>query len=332
MTAAKPIAPVKFCTVALHKGAPVTALAIDEERGIVISGDTSGHIVGWHLPRFAEATGRVPTPTPIYEIDEAGAVYALVAARKGKQDLLVAAGAFGRLSVYARETGQPRTHLPLANVPGPVRDLQWVPQRGWLYAVTQGATLVAFEIETGKRLLAESTDMPGAWSVSSRAEVPPNTAMVAVGGSDGTVRIFQHGPTGLIRVRSHNVGHQLIYDTNFVFSNEFVAPYLTPGIVLAGSDGEVWIQGELDPSPLKVGKDDGQVYALAVTPDGHWVLTGGEAPDVSMRDLKTSKVVHRLRGVAGGGAVWSLAITSDGKIGLIGDASGQVHVFDLMPG
>ena len=297
-----------------------------------MSGDTTGRIVAWHLPRFADGTGRVPQPEPVYEIVETGAVYALISAKKGKQDLLIAAGAFGRLSVYARDTGQPRTHFPLANVEGPVRDLQWVPQRGWLYAVTQSAKLVAFELETGKRLLAESTDMPGSWSVSSRAEVPPNTAMVAVGGSDGTISIFQHGPTGLIRVRTHKLGNQLIYDTNFVHSNEYVAPYLTPGIVLAGSDGEIWIQGELDPSPLKVGQDKGQVYALAVTPDGHWVLTGGESPDVSMRDLKTSKIEHRLRGVAGGGAVWSLAITADGKIGLVGDASGQVHVFDLKPG
>ncbi len=306
------------------------ALALDEERGLVYSGDTDGKVLAWHLPTFLDATGRAPHPEPVFEHNEGAPVYSLVTARKGKQDLLITGGAFDHLSVYERATGQPRTRLPMGNVEGVTRDLQWVPHRGWIYAVTQAGVLVAFEMSSGKRLLAESTDLPGAYSVSARAEVPPNTAMVAVGGSEGTITIFQHGSTGLVRIRSHNLGEQIIYDTTFVESNEHVAPYLTPGIVLAGSDGNVYIQGELDPTPLQVGTDEGQSFALAVTPDGHYVLTGGEASYVSMRDLKTSRVVHRLTGFSA--PVWKLAITANGRTGLVADAAGKVHIYDLHPG
>lgn len=318
------------------------AIAIDESTGIGLSADTAGRIVAWRLPTemLSAPTSpqpsrppAIPEPTVAFEITETGAVYTLGLADKGKQRLVIAGGAFARLSVYDRLTGHPRTHLPLtgpliaSDGPTAIRDLAVVGNRGWVYAVTQKGQLIGFELDTGKRLVAEETGAAGAYSVAARAEAPPNTAVIAIGSADGSLTIFQHQqPGGLVRIRRHELGESIVYDASYVKlagESEFAASTLVAG----GSNGQIVKQSELDATPIALGTDPGQVFAIAVDGAGRRIITGGEASKLTVRDLATASIVAKIPGP--GATVWSLALSHESRFIFAGDASGRITAWRL---
>jgi WD40 repeat protein len=70
-----------------------------------------------------------------------------------------------------------------------------------------------------------------------------------------------------------------------------------------------------------------QVTAVAVTPDGRWVLTGSSDATIRVWDIQSGKCLRTLRGH--NYTIYSIVITSDGTQVLTGGEDQTVKVWDL---
>jgi WD40 repeat protein len=77
---------------------------------------------------------------------------------------------------------------------------------------------------------------------------------------------------------------------------------------------------------------DGEVYAVAITPDGRKMLSGGHDSNAILWDLVQGQQITPLMendDYATRSYVWTVAISPDGNLALVGDEFGKLEVWDL---
>src|SRR6516162_6796895 len=74
-------------------------------------------------------------------------------------------------------------------------------------------------------------------------------------------------------------------------------------------------------------KDSESVYALAFSPDGKTLASGGHNQTVKLWDWKTARALDTVKGL--GNIVTALAYSSDGRALAIGTAVGRIKLWDV---
>jgi len=119
--------------------------------------------------------------------------------------------------------------------------------------------------------------------------------------------------------------------------------WLAKAIPEADSASEAKIQEKLDemaamiPASLRIGELDGEsrrceghlgsVYAVAFSPDGQRVLSGGADQTLRLWDVRTGKEIRRID--TGVGRIWAVAFAPRGRYAVTGSFDGSVRLWDL---
>jgi WD40 repeat protein len=74
----------------------------------------------------------------------------------------------------------------------------------------------------------------------------------------------------------------------------------------------------------------GEVYLVAIAPDGKTALSGSDDKTLKLWDLPSGKTLHTLEGHRGG--VYAVAISPDGRIAVSGSADRTLKLWDLSSG
>ncbi|WP_406693499.1 c-type cytochrome domain-containing protein [Singulisphaera sp. Ch08] len=83
--------------------------------------------------------------------------------------------------------------------------------------------------------------------------------------------------------------------------------------------------------PIVLASHKGPVQALAVTPDGQLIITGGDDATVRLWNVADGKLAHTIEGQHSG-LVLAVAVSPDGKTLLTGSADKNARLFDLPTG
>lgn len=217
------------------------------------------------------------------------------------------------------------------------------------------------EVATGKEVRAfEGHTAPGVHGVA----FSPDESLVASGGDDGTLRIWDaksakelrrcEGITDRVRCLAFSPDGKRIasghYGPGSAFlvllweadtgkelrsfkghTREVTAVKLLPEgdrLLSASMDGTLRLWDAETGKELKKLAHAGGVYDAAVSPDGKRALSAGFGDKtVRLWDLTTGREIHRFEGHTG--AVLGVAFSADGKQALSGDASNTVRLWRL---
>lgn len=145
----------------------------------------------------------------------------------------------------------------------------------------------------------------------------PTRGLLAMGTGDGEIAIWD--------ASTQQFEHEWTAHEHWVFDLEFDVDADT--LVSAGGDNrtKLWsIDDWREVASFEDHQDD--VHGAVVTPDGRWLVTGGDDTDVLVRNLKTGEVKQ----LAGHQAqVTSVAVHPDGKLLFSGSRDQTVRVWDL---
>jgi len=166
---------------------------------------------------------------------------------------------------------------------------------------------------------------PSASAATAPVAVDDRGGLVAAGGSDGTIRIWDTGSGELIRV--------LAAHTGATHSVAFAAS--TARLASAGEDGTVRLWSSGSGELLRELAGNGRpVYSVAVGTDGEVVVAGGQDGSVRRWNPDTG---HLTTEVAAGGGLWSVALSPTGHFAAAG-AAGAISFWspdggpDVLPG
>jgi WD40 repeat protein/serine/threonine protein kinase len=203
---------------------------------------------------------------------------------------LLSRGQADRSLVWDVKTGKARSLTGAVE-----RGVILVSPDGKTAAANEGKNLVLYDIATGARKA-----IPGQDAITDGGDFAPDGRLVATGGLDHKVRVFEVA-TGKVRVFE---GH-----TSSVMVAAFV-PAVPRGLVSAGHDGEVRLWDVEQGTSRVLGRHEGVVYRMAVAPDGRRVITGGGDRTVRLWDVVTGES-QVFRGF-GDGVYW-VAFSRDGE-------------------
>jgi WD40 repeat protein/serine/threonine protein kinase len=158
-------------------------------------------------------------------------------------------------------------------------------------------------------------------------DVDPKRLQIVSGGYDQMIRIWDL-KTGIC-TRS--------IETEY--ANNFIVRFTLDGdLIINGSDGgynsgDLKVYG-LDPFREKhvLEGHDGEVYGVDLTPDGTKMLSGGHDSNAILWDLVQGQQITPLLDnddYATRSYVWTVAISPDGNLALVGDEFGKLEVWDL---
>ncbi len=237
---------------------------------------------------------------------------------------LLAAGSYQIVTIWTAPTGG--VLKTLAGHGGPILALVLAPDGSTAYSGGEDRTIRVWNLAEGKLLRTFTAPTP----VTALAMVPGGKVLLW-GGSDGTVRWLDaaDGRERILR-KWHNGA---VLDLA-VFTD---SPSGAVRIVSAAADGAVRVctlkSGDLvETPPLVLAGHKGPVRALAITPDGATIVTGGDDATVRRWDARDGK----LRGLAlttgHSGSIVAVAISPDGQMILTGSADRTARLFALSDG
>ncbi len=251
-------------------------------------------------------------------IDTAGAlVRALDAAPDGRHALVGAAD--GRLTLWEIDQGFPaRTWVAHREA---VNDIAILADGQCALSASDDGALKLWSLETGRELAVLSGHVYG---VNGVAVLPDGRRAVSAS-ADGTLKVWDVSPDGAARRRAQMTlkGHG---------GGVWAVAALADGRVLSGgSDGAVRLWDVAQGVELHAWtRHSGEVYAVAVTPDGRRAVSGSVDETVRVWDLEQGRLLYTLKGHAG--PVRAIAVTPDGLWALSAADDHALIVWDLERG
>lgn len=149
-------------------------------------------------------------------------------------------------------------------------------------------------------------------------------ASVVTGAMDGILRVWSIETASLVRQSSsQGVAVRIGHGINVLAASEDQSMFVTAN---ESGRSQVWAANDL--SRPRVADLDGDTVAVAISPDGKWIATGGNDRVVKVHDLETGE----LRQFAGHvGPIRSLAFSADGRGITSVSKEGGVRMWDLTP-
>lgn len=99
------------------------------------------------------------------------------------------------------------------------------------------------------------------------------------------------------------------------------------GFLSAGDDGAIRLWNEKTFEGTLINVPGTSIVSLCVTPDSQWLLSGDRKGDVVCQALDGSRREYRLQGHQQ--VVWSIAVSSDGRLAATGSADRSVRLWQL---
>lgn len=204
---------------------------------------------------------------------------------------------------------------------GVVNDVAALPGGRYGLSASDDGTLRLWALETGKEIAVLQGHTYGINAVA----VLPNGQRAVSASADGTLKVWDiavDGPTRrreLLTLKGHG-------------GPVWAVVALPDGRLLSGgSDGTIRLWDVARGVEVQVWtKHSGEVYALAVTPDGRYALSGAADETVRVWDVGQGRLLHTLKGHVG--PVRALAVTPDGLWGISASDDGTPIVWDLERG
>jgi len=256
-------------------------------------------------PILADLAGTTVTPlTPSTPPDGArlvlsgidpGLVLSVAWSPDGKY---VASGAGDHLlRLWQADTGRP-VGEPFKGHTGAVRSIAWSPDGKHLVSGGGDGTVRVWDTWTHDEVACWNHDVK---SVRTVAWSPDGKRLVS-GGDDGKIRIWSQTSPGPLAVQNsqYKIVRSVAWSTN-------------GGLVSVGDDGaiHVWDPDTLDERTPYHADHIHKLRSVAWSPDGKYLVFGGNDRKVSVLDVRRGKIIAAMQGHSD--SVWSVAWTSDGS-------------------
>ncbi|MFZ6029765.1 MAG: CHAT domain-containing protein [Chloroflexota bacterium] len=213
------------------------------------------------------------------------------------------------------------------------------PNGKWVASGSDDSTIEIWEAETGH----EVAHMSHGNSVKVAAFSPDGKWLIS-GSSDGTARVWDVVTGKELSRMVHNDG---VTSVAFSPDGKWVASggcdELDPGLLCMRGTARVW-EATTGQEIARVDHGDNYVSAIAFSPDGKWVASGGSPWDskVQVWEASTGQVVSRMNTSHANG-IWAIAFSPDGKWVVSGGCdersgfrnpcfSGSARVWDVITG
>ncbi|MBZ0294702.1 MAG: hypothetical protein K8L99_19220 [Anaerolineae bacterium] len=216
----------------------------------------------------------------------------------------------GSVTIYDAETGKTRTDFE--SVPNFNETMAYYAEDGWLaFGSLRGSVKVWDPLERTARVTIEAH----ALRITALA-FSDNGDLLATAGEEGTVKIWNWQDRELLATLDEGEPVDKI-----VFS-----PDATQLAVSVGENTRLWSipdatrQRVIDTGP-------GGTEILAYTPDGRYLINGGDTPEIAVWDPQTGNLAARLPGT--GGDRVALAFSPDGTLMVTSVLNGTTTLWNL---
>jgi WD40 repeat protein len=187
-----------------------------------------------------------------------------------------------------------------------------------VYAIDSSGLVIVLDANTG----AVKTNFPGNSTYSGSLAYSPDSGWLAVGGTDGTVKVWDtYQRKSLVTISAHTGA---VLALAFSADENQLATGGADGLVRVWhwSDGKMVAQTQLD-TPITI-------QSVAFAPDGSYVAAGTERDARLWSQSKTDQVYVLDTGRGGGGAV--LKFSPDSRYLLAGNPSAGLSLWNLTNG
>jgi WD40 repeat protein len=218
-----------------------------------------------------------------------------------------------------------------------ISSLHFTPDGKGVALVISNLSVKVHDLQTGKEKYA----LPAAADKSvARVAFAPNSRSMAVAAADGSIQLYDAAngkPTHELKTPLTNVAAVYGGSVPLTFSTDSKTVAVSSGSMIRVFD----VASGKEVHPVRAGHE-GDIGALAISPDGKLLATSGSDGTVRLWDPATGKQLHQVGGAAAGDATQpnalgviivnagaSLAFSQDSRLLAIGWTEGTIDLLDL---